>query len=302
MKRSWEGVLVALVTSMFAMPALALQWTWVNDNISGNVVSPNTQDVITTNPDSTNCQGAAGTPSNNRCEQFTVTVGSGSDQQVLKVRAYSTATVQNSSTNPTGQWITADLANYAGGFGVKNRVSGDTNEGVDPEHATDNNQVVDLLVFELPAGQVWDLDAFRLGWANEVGGSGTESRADVQAWFGGAGLASNFDFTKVCFTGCSGSGISTLAALDGGSFARLDGTAFNGENVVQGQTMSVTGTQAGRYLVMSGQLGEQNDHFKLEMLKATGTNGGGQTPVPGTLALLGLGLVGLRSLRRGSAR
>ena len=254
----WLRALIAVAAGMFAMPAVAVQW--LSDNSAGNSVEQ-------IEP-----------------QQITVTVAG----QILKVRAYS-APVGNP---PLGNWASANVTNQGDGFGVISSGEGSA------DGAADNKQATDILVFELPASQLWDLDAFRLGFASQ----GSSSQADVQAWFGGIGLAPNYDFTKVCFAGCTGAA-APLATL---GFNPLDlaggGNAFSGGSVSQGGNVNVSGTQAGRYLVMAGQLGEQNDAFKLEMLRATGTGIGGQTPLPGTLALLGLGLIGLGSLRWRVAR
>jgi hypothetical protein len=292
------GIFVACLTgALLSLPAAAVQWT------STSGVSPGGQDG-----------GACSAPASNPpgCEQFIVT----SDGQELKVRAYSVSSIANSQTSPlpTGNWITAEMLNYGtSGFAIKNRVGttvngvpygsgpADSGECCQPEHAVDNNEVIDVLVFELPQGQNWDIDAFRLGWAREGSDPSTApQRADVQLWFGGSALGANYDFTEVCFTGCTGAAKTLTGAGPAGlgfvditsSLSHSNGTG--GENVAQGATVSVNSTQAGRYLVMTGQLGESNDHFKVNLLKATGTT----VPAPGTLALLGLGFAGFLLRRR----
>ena len=90
------------------------------------------------------------------------------------VRAYSTKTASTtrdttiaSGQASNGPFQAANLFNYSGGFGISNTVSGDAYEGTQPEHAVDNNQIFDVLVFELPLAG-FDLEAFRLGWATEA--------------------------------------------------------------------------------------------------------------------------------------
>ena len=222
------------------------------------------------------------------------------------VRAYSTTPAAVSGPGPTtGNWVEANIFKYGGGFGITNTVSGDTGEGATPEHAIDNNQVLDIAVIELPtlpAGMVWDFTNFKLGWAEENGSS--NRWADVSAFIGGSSLNSNYDFRDVCFTACTGAA-STLSALGfnevTGSITNPAGSASGnpcpansgGNNVCEGTTDSFNTNQTGKYLVMAGRLGDQYDAFKLDSITAVKT-----VPLPGTLALLGLGLCGMVTTRR----
>jgi hypothetical protein len=223
--------------------------------------------------------------------------------------------VTTANTPPPNNWVTANLFNYSGsGFGISNRVGGDTNEGISPEHAVDNDQVYDLIVFELPqvTGQTWDFEAFQLGWASE---NGNGVSADVQAWFGGSSLGANYDFTKVCFSGCTGTaktltgaGATALGFTDitGGIASAGNGSCLastGGNDVCENANAIVNSSATGNYVVMSGRLGDVLDAFKPEMIQAKLVPGGpgGNTPLPGTAYLLGLGLVGAISLRRRQA-
>ena len=276
------GLLAGMVGAAFATPAVATQW--LSDNASAAVAVSACNNTTTPAVMPGTCQ-------------MTMAATSGTGTGTVKVRAYSTRTSDHSQN---GIWQSADIHMYQGGFGVTNLVAGDTGEGITPEHAVDNNQVYDVLVFELPSTGM-DIDSFRLGWAQESG----NNWADVQTWFGGNNLASNFDFSTVCFTStCSGG--TQLANLGGGftditSTMKINGTSiFNGgdNNVPVGQQVDFSGTQSGQYLVVAGRLGDSFDNFKVDMLKASGGGPGGQTPVPGTLALLGLGLAGLVSIKK----
>jgi hypothetical protein len=272
------GLLATAVVAACALPAGATEWTFPTTN---------------TNVTVTDCGGGA-----TSCKYgFSSNTGG----LALKVHAFSTANNTSPNSNPPGTWKTANLQNYGGDFGITNLV-GDAGEGTSPEHAVDNDGAYDIMVFELPTGMTWDIEAFRLGWASE---SGNMVSADVQTWIGGGQAA--IDFTQVCFTGCAAplvSGTGNLgfkditSAMQGVTYNGLNGPGDN--NVPEGQTISFAGTQSGRYLVMSGKLGDSKDSFKPEYLKAFGTPT--QTPLPGTLALLGLGLAGLVAARRRPAR
>jgi hypothetical protein len=202
-----------------------------------------------------------------------------------------------------GSWITGNLAYYGtgSGFGVKNtNQQGAGEEDISPEHATDNKEVLDLLVIELPTlpvGTVWDLEAFKLGWAQE-NGAGTS--ADVSMFIGGKNLGANYDFAanNVCmdFSGGACAGMNKLSTLGGGFTDITAAIANSGNNIVQDTTTTVNTAATGNYLIVSGRLGDKDDAFKFKSITATQ-----KVPVPGTLALLGLGLIGLVANRRRTA-
>lgn len=203
-----------------------------------------------------------------------------SSGNTLTVKAYSTNL--NGATNPYDDaWIEGRIALYGGGIGVANLVGADTGEGGTPEHAVDNQGAKDVVVFELPAG-IWDPESFKLGWKS--------GDADVQAWIGGASLGASYDFRDVCFSGCSGVGgtvkptLKTLAELGFTEITSGIPQAPGGENIPTGTSVPFNTTATGRYLVMSGKIGDPDDFFKISQLVA-------KVPVPGSALLLGLGLL-----------
>ena len=259
----------AIAAVVFAMPAKATEWTFPSSN---------------TNVTVTDCGGGA-----TSCKYSFL---SNSGGLTLKVHAFSTPNNTSPDSTPSGLWRNANLQNYSGDFGITNLV-GDYGEGTSPEHAVDNDGAYDVMVFELPTGKTWDIEGFRLGWASE---SGNGVSADVQTWIGGGQGPINWN--QVCFSGCgAGELVSGMGFKD--ITSAMQGVNYNGgdNNVPEGQTITFSGTQTGRYLVMSGKLGDSKDAFKPEFLKAFGTTIT-QTPLPGTLALLGLGFAGLVAARR----
>lgn len=228
---------------------------------------------------------ACGPDSSPTACQMTFTSLSGSE--VMKARAYSTPTASSSDTAPgySGNFLAADIYKWGGsGLGIGNRVSGDANDCIgscNPEHSVDNQQVYDVMVFEAP-NAYFDFEALSIGWYN--------NDSDMRIFVGGNDLGANFDFTGMCFTGCGSSIMGSSAWTDLGTISDFHSAS--------GGTKSLNTTATGRYLVVSGALGQKNDYFKIDGLKGTQ-----QTPEPQTLALLigGLAIMGTLARNRRSS-
>lgn len=120
----------------------------------------------------------------------------------LKVTAYSTsgalgtAAQANSGQTDSLKWLAAQLQGYGGGFGVRNacfqanmNCSGgvDTYEGLSPEHAVDNQQLVDVVIFQLPtiANTTWAFSNLTIGWRSN------DFSPEINVWVGGSSLGAN---------------------------------------------------------------------------------------------------------------
>jgi len=192
----------------------------------------------------------------------------------------------------------AYLGVYSGGLGVTNRdaSSGDTNEGSDPEHATDNNDRIDGILLSIAGNDPFALTTIGFGW---VGRTNSSTSYDS-------------DFTLFALS-------SGTPSLDGQTRSELTASGWQlvghyaGPNDPNGGTVSVNpgGTYTSRYWLITGfdddplfsggpttgSVGTGYlDYFKLKLVKAERTTR--DAPEPGTAFLLGAALLGAWRVRR----
>jgi len=192
----------------------------------------------------------------------------------LKARAYSST----SSTTDGGNFIGADInADSLTGIGIDN-LTADS----EPNRGTyvDNAGATDVLVLEAPTNNfAWE--SLLLGITTTEFNRDNGNAVDLQIHVGGSGADKNF--TSLCFSGCTGTNVDLLT----------DGFTSLGSISSDATTPIAFGSNAvGRYLVVSGALGGDNDFFRVASV------GGHTVPSPQTLPLLALGLAGMWCVMR----
>lgn len=182
----------------------------------------------------------------------------------------------------TGRYYTGSVQNWSGGIGVfANDDSGS------PQHAIDNNGKDNFLLIEFD-NPSYLLEKFKIGWKS--------GDSDVEVWVGGGDLGPGFSLNSYDAALCGGyCAYADLATL---GFTKVK--VF--EDVAINSWISVNTDVTGRYAIFAGQYGESNDYFKLSGIQGTEVV---QVPEPGTMALMGTGLVvigGILRRRRRQAR
>lgn len=202
----------------------------------------------------------------------------GPDSVSLRATAWSDTGAANSGVG--NDFEAASLRRWGGGFGVQNRFGNDSSS---PEHAVDNNNNFDFVVFELD--RAVNLSSVTM---NEYG----TGDSDITVWVGNT----DEDF-------------STQLDLAGMDFSDLDSMYTRDENYVNDGSprtalFTEDGSLMGNVIIVAATIlpsyNGVKDYFKIKKLA-----GGYDAPIPqteiaepSTLAVIGLGLAGMCFMRR----
>jgi len=178
----------------------------------------------------------------------------------------------------------ADIGHWLGwGLGVIN----EGESGTSPNHAVDNYGRFDMVAFFFD--EVVDITAASLRsiWTGSHYGD-----TDISVWIG----------TETVMPDLTGATLTSLDAMYGGHF---DNT---GPRETRTAYFNADG-EAGNFLLIGAQMAsaDRDDFFKIKALQAFAVEappdgGGGAVPEPSSMAVFGIGVLGIAALRRRRAR
>ena len=188
------------------------------------------------------------------------------------------------------------ITHYGGGLGVTNADAaggGDTNEGIDPEHAVDNNERFDLVLMDFSDGNPVTLTSISMGYISG------DADISLLAYGGGVPTLAGVVYNEIT-EGLTGSGGWTLVGnydLSGNSAVNLDPDGAGPMTSVSSQYWIVAAHNnvfGNDCIYDSNGCPNANEHFKIQSVAgAISRTPASSVPAPPTFMLMALGLAWL---------